>query len=58
MKASFRRQSLNDEEDSYWVGGGCLERGKGEGRVVRAESTKVNRDARQGSNQIYSSSKC
>lgn len=58
MKASFRRWNLNDDEDSYWVGGGCLERGKGGGRVVRAESTKVNRDTRQGSNQVYISSRC
>lgn len=41
MKASFRRHDLKDEEDSLWVNGGCLERGKGEGGVVRTKSTKT-----------------
>lgn len=53
MKASFGRQNLNDEEDSN-CGGGGLEWGNGEGRVVQAESTKINRAIRQVGYQIYS----
>lgn len=39
MKASFRRQNLNDAEDSNGFGMGK----RGEERVVQAESTKINR---------------
>lgn len=36
MKASFRKQNQNDEEDSNGLA-------RGEERVVQAESTKINR---------------
>lgn len=49
MKASFRRQNLNDAEDSNGFGMGK----RGEERVVQAESTKINRGIPQGSKPIY-----
>ena len=47
MKASFRKQNQNDEEDSNGLA-------RGEERVVQAESTKINRGIKQDSNPIHS----